>query len=100
MQQPPAIHRDIILHIHMGNNKLCLIQSVGLKRVFIPVAFFGTLYRVPEALLSELKIDPLICDTLRKYFQSSCQIQATEDTFIVKDNPIISYPFCEFIGRP
>jgi hypothetical protein len=82
----------------MSNNTLCLIQSVGLKRVFIPVAFFG--YRVPEALLSDLKIDRLICDTLRKYFQSSCQIQATEDTFIVKDNPIISYPFCEFIGRP
>lgn len=79
----------------MGKNTLCPIQGVGLKRVFIPAAFFGIPYRAPEALLSDLKVDPL-----RKYFQSSCQIQATENTLIFKVNLIISYPFCNFIGRP
>ena len=42
----------------------------------------------------------LIRNTLWKNFQGSCQIQATEDTFIVEHDPVITHPFCIFIFGP
>jgi hypothetical protein len=50
----------------MSNNTIGLIESIPLKRVLLRGVIFSTIYSLPKALLSETKIDTLICDTLRK----------------------------------
>ena len=59
-----------------------------------------SIYHFSELCISESKIDMLIRNTLWKYFQGSCQIQATEDISIVEHDPVITHPFRIFIFGP